>query len=77
MIVIPTTHPPFVLLSLFFKLLNICALFHCIQVGKAFFCATVLVFGGAILTFEFVASKLELHNVSNVHLMPRFSIANI
>lgn len=48
------------------------------QIGKAFVCATILVFGGAILTFEFVASKLELHNSNDLQtkgkdfVRPRF-----
>ncbi|KAL3509855.1 hypothetical protein ACH5RR_029256 [Cinchona calisaya] len=32
------------------------------QIGKAFLAATAVVFGGAILTFELAASKLELRN---------------
>lgn len=36
------------------------------QVGKAFFVATVIVFGGTIVAFGVVASKLELHNSDDI-----------
>lgn len=36
------------------------------QVGKAFFVATAIVFGGSIVAFGVVASKLELHNTGDI-----------
>lgn len=36
------------------------------QIGKAFACATLLVFGGAILTFQMLASKLELRSADDI-----------
>ncbi|RDX87629.1 hypothetical protein CR513_30874, partial [Mucuna pruriens] len=36
------------------------------HVGKAFAVATAVVFGGAALVFGMVASKLELHNISDI-----------
>ncbi|GLT28328.1 hypothetical protein SLA2020_032700 [Shorea laevis] len=36
------------------------------QIGKAFMVATVIVFGGATLTFGMAASKLELHNSDDI-----------
>ncbi|CAJ1971152.1 unnamed protein product [Sphenostylis stenocarpa] len=36
------------------------------HVGKAFAVATAFVFGGAALVFGMVASKLELHNISDI-----------
>lgn len=35
-------------------------------VGKAFAIATAVVFGGAAMVIGMVASKLELHNVSDL-----------
>ncbi|KAI5683278.1 hypothetical protein M9H77_04506 [Catharanthus roseus] len=50
------------------------------QIGKAFVCATVLVFGSAILTFQLIASELELHSVDDIRtkgkdfVQPRFEV---
>ncbi|CAI9090060.1 OLC1v1024750C1 [Oldenlandia corymbosa var. corymbosa] len=50
------------------------------QIGKAFFAATVLVFGGGILSFELAASKLELHSGDDLRakghsfVQPRFEM---
>jgi hypothetical protein len=38
-------------------------------VGKAFAIATAVVFGGAAMVIGMVASKLELHNVSDLSYM--------
>ncbi|XP_042519843.1 uncharacterized protein LOC122093554 [Macadamia integrifolia] len=50
------------------------------RIGKAFFVATVLVFGGSTLTFALIASKLELHNGDDIKtkgkdiLQPKFEV---
>ncbi|KAK9084774.1 hypothetical protein Sjap_025185 [Stephania japonica] len=36
------------------------------QIGKAFFFATMIVFGGSALTFAWTASKLDMHNIDDM-----------
>ncbi|KAF3773631.1 hypothetical protein EJ110_NYTH54942 [Nymphaea thermarum] len=37
------------------------------QIGKAFVVATMIVFGGATITFAFPASQLDLQSVSTTY----------